>query len=256
LDAAASAHKSHCLQVESVRFVGGPAMSDLLIAGRQAAVYPGGELVVAARAAGTGKTTLVVEGTFQGKKWAQEYPLEVTGTAELAPRGWAEVAVASLLALNDPKLDPLVTAYCQQFGVASRVASFLVLENEADYKRLNLEQERGKTVNGDLGEFLGKMWKELGKAASPKEAYERFVGRIEPRVNLMNGANGQHVRKLLALLSDADFELPEGGVGGAILTTKDVPPGYLKARDADRQNVTAYLNEARRRAGEKDTDGA
>ena len=54
--------------------------------------------------------------------------------------------MASLLALNDPKLDSLVTAYCQQFGIGSRVASFLVLENETDYKRLNLEEERGKTV--------------------------------------------------------------------------------------------------------------
>jgi len=33
--------------------------------------------------------------------------------SELAPRGWGEIAVASLLALNDPGLDSLVTAYCQ-----------------------------------------------------------------------------------------------------------------------------------------------
>src|SRR5262249_14517399 len=153
------------------------------------------------------KTTLVVEGTFQGKKGAQEYPLEVTGKAELAPRGWAEVAVASLLGLNDPKLGPLVAAYCQQCGGASRAESCLVVENEADYKRLNLEEERGKTVNGDLDQHLDKMWKELGKAASPKEAHERFLVRIETRVNLTGGANAEHVRKLLALLTDADFEL-------------------------------------------------
>jgi hypothetical protein len=61
------------------------------------------------------------------------------------------VAVGSLLALHDPNLEPLATAYCQQFGIASRVASFLVLVNDADYKRFNLEQERGRTVAGDLG---------------------------------------------------------------------------------------------------------
>ena len=67
--------------------------------------------------------------------------------------------MASLLGLNDPKFDGLVTAYCQQFGIGSRVASFLVLENEADYKRFNLEDERGKTLADDLGKFLDVTWK-------------------------------------------------------------------------------------------------
>jgi hypothetical protein len=54
--------------------------------------------------------------------------------------------VSSLLALNDPKFDGLVTAYCQQFGIGSKFASFLVLENVNDYKHFNLEEERGKTL--------------------------------------------------------------------------------------------------------------
>ena len=47
------------------RFVGGPAASDVLVAGRKAAVYPGGELLVAARLSDVGRTTVIVEGTFQ-----------------------------------------------------------------------------------------------------------------------------------------------------------------------------------------------
>src|SRR5262249_50100424 len=149
LKAAATAHRAQCLQIEKVRFAGGEAaMSEVLVAGRKAAVYPGGEVIVAGKATKAGKTTLVVEGKFMGQPFAEEYPIDVTPAGELAPRGWAEIAVASLLALNDPELDSLVTAYCQQFGIASRVASFLVLENAADYKRLDLEKERGKTVRG------------------------------------------------------------------------------------------------------------
>src|SRR5262249_14927607 len=140
LPAAARAHRRQCLQVERVRLEGGPAASDLLVAGRRAAVYPGGELIVAARMKATGRTRLLVEGTFLGKKVVREYPVEVDGAGELAPRGWGEIAVASLLALHDPGLEPLATAYCQQFGIASRVASFLVLENERDFKRFNLEK--------------------------------------------------------------------------------------------------------------------
>src|SRR5262249_17322067 len=156
-------HRQQCLQVERVRLEGGPAASDVLVAGRKAAVYPGGELIVAAKLNRTGRTKVVVEGTFLGKRFVQEYPVEVTGSGELAPRGWAEIAVASLLALNDPQLDRLAVAYCQEFGIASRVASFLVLETEADYQRFKLDKERGRTVEGDLAAFLEEMWKKLGK---------------------------------------------------------------------------------------------
>src|SRR5262249_21531955 len=99
--AAARAHRSECLHVERVRFAGGTEAADMLVAGRKAAVYPDGELVVAARFPEAGRTTLVLEGSFQGRKVVEEFPLEITSGSELAPRAWAEIAVASLLALQD-----------------------------------------------------------------------------------------------------------------------------------------------------------
>ena len=212
---------------------------DVLIAGRQAAVYPGGDLVVAARMKGTGKTQIVVEGTFNGEKFAQEYPIEVRGDSELAPRGWGEMAVASLLSLNDPKLDGLATAYCQQFNIGSRAASFLILENENDYKRFNLEEERGKTLNGDMAKFLDEAWTALGKPATARDQLMRFLKQVDGRTKVMSGDNGKHVAKLLALLKEADFELPASPIAGALLRKGDVPPEYLAARDADRRNVSS-----------------
>jgi tetratricopeptide (TPR) repeat protein len=252
IEAAARAHRHQCFQVERVSIVDGPAASDLLIAGRKAAIYPGGEMIVAARVNGTGRTRIVLEGNFLGKRLVQEYPVEVSGGSELAARGWGELAVASLLALNDPKLEPLVTAYCQQFGVGSRVASFLVLENENDYKRLDLEAERGKTLAGDLGAFLNEAWQRLGKTTSPREAWERFLASIGPHLRL----DEVHVKRLLVLLRDADWAFPETATAGALLSKSDVPPGYLSAREADRRNVQTYLAEARRRLDAKDPDGA
>jgi hypothetical protein len=254
--AAAQAHRSQCLTVEKVRFVGGPAVNDVLVAGRKAAVYPGGELIVTGRAAAPGKTTVVVEGTFQGEKFAEEFPLEVAASGELAPRAWAEVAVASLLALNDPKLEPLATAYCQQFGVVSRVASFLVLEDENDYKRLNLEAERGRTLDGDLGVFVNDEWAALGRAVPPRQAFRRLLARVEGRVQLLQGENGAHVRKLLDLLTDDDFDLPASAVRGALVRRTDVPAEYLSARDKDPRDVGPYIQEAKRRAAADDVDGA
>jgi hypothetical protein len=256
IKAAAQAHRNQCLQIEKVSFVGGPKASEVLVAGRRAAVYPDGELVVAAKMEGTGATKVVVEGKFLGEKVVQEFPLDVKANGELAARGWAEIAVSSLLALNDPKLDKVVTAYCQQFGIASRVASFLVLENENDYKRLNLEQERGQTVAGDLGVFLAEAWAQLGKVVTARQSFERFLGQVDGRVNLLNGPEGAHVKKLLALLQDADFELPVGEIHGALLHKEDVPPAYLTACDKERREVHPFLIESRRRADAGDMDGA
>jgi hypothetical protein len=256
LKAAATAHRNLCFAVEGVRFVGGPAASDILIAGRQVSVHPGGELVVAAKFDAPAKGKLIVEGKFQGDSKKLEFPVECGPNSETAARAWAEVAVNSLLALNDPKLDPLVTAYCQQYGVASRAASFLVLENEADYKRLNLEEERGKTVSGDLGDYIHKLWNDLGRVRSARQSFAEFLQRIEPRVKLMEGPQGEHVKKLLTLLGDKDYELPPSGIRGAIVTKGDVTPTYLAEREKDRRDVNVYLKEAKRRVAEKDIDGA
>jgi hypothetical protein len=276
LPAAARAHRNHCLLIERVSFRGGPGgpghvMSDVLVAGRQAAVYPGGDLIVAARAnltpappslagkgaGGLGHTKLIVEGTFLGERVVYEYPIEITSSSELAGRGWGELAVSSLLALNDPKLDSLVTAYCQQFGIGSRVASFLVLENPADYKRLNLEEERGKVVpGGDLEKFLDDAWRNLARVIRPKQAFQEFLNKAASRIAPADPSNPDLVRKLMALLTDKDFELPETTTGEAIVHKKDVSPTYLAARQADPMNVHVYLDEAKRRANDKNASSA
>jgi hypothetical protein len=256
LPATSVAHRNQCFTLDSVRFVGGPSVNDVLIAGRQAAVFPGGELLVAGRASETGKTTLVVDGTYLGKRLVQEYPVEITGTGELAPRGWGEIAVASLLSLNDAKHDNLVTAYCQQFGIGSRTASFLILENESEFKRFNLDEERGKTLTGDLGQWLEETWKGFGKVLSARQSFKQFLDRIEARVKLMSGPQGDHVKNLLALMSDAEYEMPSASVNGKILRETDVPLGYLVMRESDPQNVHTYLEEAKRRAAKQDVDGA
>lgn len=255
VEATAKAHRSQCLRIQRVHFTGGPQASDVLVSGRRAAVYPGGELVVAARFNGTGRTTVLVEGEFAGQKLVQEFPLEVRSDSELAPRAWAEVAVASLLALHDSNFDSLVTAYCQQFGIVSRVASFLVLENEADYKRFNLEEERGRTIAGDLGDFLAQAWAQLGKRVPAAKAFERFLKQVDKHVNLLNGPEGAHVKQMLAVLTEQDFELPAGSVLGGLVYQKDVA-GYLEERERDRRNVGVYLKEARRRAETGDSAGA
>jgi hypothetical protein len=256
IPAAALAHRHECLRVERVSFQDGPAASDVLIAGRKGAIYPDGELIVAAKLATPGKSRIVVEGTFQGQPFSQEFVLDAEGSGELAVRGWAEVAVASLQALNDPKLEAVITAYCQRYGIGSRSASFLVLEDEADFKRLNLEEERGRTLPGDLGVQLNELWANLARDVSPRQLLTNFLDRIESRVNVRQGANGEHVRKLLELLSDSDFAIPTISREATLRYSRDVPAAYRDGVTADRRDVHPYLTEARRRADVGDVAGA
>jgi hypothetical protein len=255
--AAARAHRSHCFQVDRVRFEGKSAVSEVLVAGRKTAVSPEGELVVAAQVDWAGPLQIVAEGTFLGKKMVRKFPVQVRDRSELAARAWGEIAVASLLALNDPKLDPLVTAYCQQFGIACRVASFLVLENPEDYKRLDLQKERGATLaQDDVGRFVEEAWKTAARGRSPRAGWKRFLTRVDARLPLLEGDSGSEVRKLVALLSDKDFDLPEGNLDGKILRKADVPSDYLAGRAKDRRALEPYLREARRRADRQDVAGA
>jgi hypothetical protein len=253
LPACAVAHRRDCLMVKGVRVVGD--VSDVLVAGRKQAVYPGGELVVACKAAKAGRATVVVEGCFQGKPYAEEHPVVIDDRGELAGRGWGEVAVAALLALNDPKLDNLVTAYCQHYGVGSRCASFLVLEREEDYKRFKLDEEKA-VLPGDLGKAVEALWLFVGQEVTAQERVRRLVERARARLGDEKAERAAHVRKLLALLTEADCALPQASLLGALTASADADKTYLTLRRADRAAVRPYLDEAERRAAAGDVDGA
>src|SRR5205807_9236837 len=122
--------------------------------------------------------------------------------------------------------------------------------NAADYKRFNLEQERGKTVNGDLGQYLEELWAGLGQAVKPREAFARFLNQLGARVQ------GTDVLKLLALLPDNAFELPAANIDGAILHKGDVPPRHLSERTQDIRTANLYLAESRRLADGNVASGA
>lgn len=252
--AAARAHQRQCLVVKTVRFEGGA--EELLVAGRRSAVYPGGELHVAARVPRAGKTKVHVEGLFQGKAFTQSFDLDIGTRGELAPRAWGEMAVASLLSLNEPWTDSLVTAYCQEFNIASRAASFLVLETEADYQRFDITKERERALKKSLDTYLEEAWSEAAAARSLKPLYGRLLYVIDARTKVLSGKDSDHLRKLLGLLNDEDCELPVSPVKGEVLTKKTANSTYLTARATDRRAPDAYLEEAQRRYNAGDLDGA
>ncbi|MBN2489281.1 MAG: hypothetical protein JXQ29_00325 [Planctomycetes bacterium] len=260
---AALAHRRPCFVVDAVRIVAadgaaGPAARDVVVAGRRAAVYPGGELVVAWRddradaAAVTGANYRVeIDGRFQGEARSFAFPVRIARPGELAPRAWAEIAVNQMLATGDPALEPLATAYAQRFRIGSRATSFLVLEKDSDYTEFGIADEAGKLGVEDVGRFLTALHEKEREPVSRKEAFRRFLDRVAGRVGLDASEQAAHVRSLAELLGEDDFALPAGAASGALPEASEADAAYREARDGDRENVNIYLDEAsRRKAGD------
>ena len=243
LAAAASAHRRECLTITRLGLAGAPAFSDVLVAGRRSAVYPGGELLLAARASEVGAAEVVLEGTFAGRPFAQRFPVSVTAGGELAPRAWGELAVAGLLAAGEPRLEATAVDLCRRFGIVSRVASFLVLENDADFAKHGIADAPPAIPDADLGELLEMVWTAEAQPVGPREAFERFLRRADDRLRLLGGPEGPAVRRLLDLLGDADLTLPPAPRVKRLMTAADVGAEYRKARTTD-----SMLAEAKRRA--------
>jgi hypothetical protein len=121
-----------------------------------------------------------------------------------------------------------------------------------------LEEERGKVVpGGDLTKFLDDAWQNLARVIKPKLAFEQILKTLgsrlaaadrAPGADATRFANDNYVRKLMSLLTDKDFELPDAVIGEALIQKKDISPAYLAARQTNPLNVHAYLDEAKRRA--------
>ena len=139
-------------EVERVSFSGGGEVGEVIVAGRRSAVYPGGELVVVGQARQGRPQEGGRRGPLPGPAVLADLrrrrPARRRAGGPRLGRGGGRVAA---VAGRPVDCDDLVTAYCQEFGVASRAASFLVLENDAEYKRFGLDEEKGRTVKGDLG---------------------------------------------------------------------------------------------------------
>ncbi len=250
---AALAHRRKCLQVEAVK---APGATELLVAGRTCAVYPGGELIVAGKCTKPGDLKIELTGAYQGKGVKYSFPVTVDGKGELAPRAWGEIAVASLVALNDPELNELIAAYCQHFSVGSKCASFLILETERDYKRFDISDELAEIDMKDVAAFLDLQWKDAGKELTPKERFARFVEQIEKRTELISGKAGEFVKRLISALEKKDYELLETLVPGKVVRESAANDAYLTQRKLNRTGVGVYTAEAKSRSGEKDEAGA
>jgi hypothetical protein len=140
---------------------------------------------------------------------------------------------------------------------------------DARYLTDRFERKRSFPVRfvGDLSE-PAQQSKELFKALaalstggkapqSPaRDAFLRFLDQVDPKVKLLDGKNGEHVKQLLKMLPDNCFDWPTFLGDGKIRRLSDTSEKYLKARATDGAKSAVYLDEAKRRADSGDPAGA
>lgn len=141
----AVAHRKAAVKLKAVRLAGA---RDLVVAGDPKLLFPGQTLEIGARLVGITKETPQLEIVLEidGKEQVQRIVIE-PGSSLLAGRAWAELWTGKLLALDDERLDRMVVALSQAFGLANKAASLLILEGKADWKRFELKNEQVDMTN-------------------------------------------------------------------------------------------------------------
>lgn len=248
LGSVALAHRRPALVIDHLAVTADGAVQDLLVAGRQASVHPGGEVIFAGRGANLAGARLEVRGSLDGEAKTWELPLALDDDGGLAARGWAEIAVQQLLALHDPAVEPLATAYAQRFQIASRVTSFLVLETDEDYERFGVEEIAGGTDQpADVGTHLDELY---AASRAPTTRKTHFESIVHQRLGAP-AAEAPHVLALLAAMDEADFALPPA-LRGPVLELPHASPSYVRNLAAHPRRAATYLAEAKRRFDEDD----
>ncbi|MCA9520613.1 MAG: hypothetical protein KC609_06565, partial [Myxococcales bacterium] len=254
LEKCATAHTKPSMTLEQVK-IAGIGAREILVSGRQVNVFPGSLLTVAARYEQDGVASVELVGRYLGKPHTVRFSLPVKARGDLAPRGWAEIAVAQLIELGDPKLEKLVVAYSQHFQLANKYCSFLVLETDKEYKQYGLDEQRTAQKVEDVAGFVESTLQKRQKPISEREILTLALRRGAKRMGLLQRPSGRALLALLAELPEASFEMPTMTSPG-LITKTTVPADYQNKRGKDRNDFEPFVVEAQRRLTSKQVGGA
>lgn len=250
-----SAHASSGMTIESVTIKpdgpDGAQVTDLLVAGQQATLFPGAQMWLAGKLISGGKANVVIKGKIAGKpQISHTIPvlIESQPSGELAPRAWAEIAVAQLSATHVADLEVLAMALSQHYRIASSLASFLVLEKDSDYDKYDIKdlttKYQGQTINWMIDKATA-----LGSAAwSSWMRLQKLIADFDSSVKLLKVDGGDLLSKLTKDAKAEDLELPVSNLLIPLVGKAGIPGAYFTAlNDANPYTTAPYATEAIRR---------
>ncbi len=241
----AKAHTRPSLLLKEVKVEGIDA-SQILVAGRQTNVYPDGLITVGAQFKKNGAAKIHLLGTYQGKPFRQTLTATLKAESDLGPRAWAELAVAQLMELEDPKQRELIVAYSQHFHLPNKFCSFLILETDKEYKQYGLEKERKERRVTDLAVFLNKLLATKGAPVTNKQRWIHLMRRVLKRYKTLTNSSGRSVLSMLYAMPESRFEFQDLKAV-KLWTRNNIPKAYLQQRMKDHQQFGPFVKEAKRR---------
>ena len=145
-------------------------------------LYHGAPVRLYARYRKPGKAVLRVEADLMGQPLRQSFPIELPAEDEANPqieRMWAFRRVERLLdeGRRTGALDAdEVVRLCEAYSIASEYASFIVLENDAEYQRWRIERRNAARVERDERALSAVR----EKLAALRRKAEQQIGPVDP----------------------------------------------------------------------------
>jgi len=201
-------------------------------------LYHGMPLRVYGRYRDAGPAKIVIKGDVQGQAFEQAVEVDLPASDDANPeieRMWAWKRVDQLLAAARAQgnMSPVigeVVKLCEDYSIVSEYASFIVLENDAEYQRWKIERknlnriERDRQAQARVREQLEAIRNEslakLGPTTGdPSQAATRLPPSVAPVVEQMLPSQPTVSTPLPNARPNRGFDLnlPTGGGGGGAI---------------------------------------
>jgi len=219
-------------------------LTDMLVAGRQAMLYPGASLTLAGRVLSAGKAIVQIHGTAPTGKVVHKIPVDLQPAGELAPRAWAEIAVTQLFDSGADKLRGLAMALSQHYRIASSEASFVVLENENLYKHYKLKEWAAKFTGQALTGLIDAAYSAGEKAIGTWARIYRLLQQHDAKIQLLTKHAG-FVTNMAAAATGTDLEIPDSNLAIPLVKKSTIWKKYLASLDGPGADTPGlHVNEA------------
>ena len=178
LERAARAHRARPWHLEGLALAGA---SDLMLAGRPAALYPGQRLQLVGRGEVKEGATVELRLRRGDARKTVSTRLGSQIVSQLTLRSYGQIAVEQLEELSRAT-ERFSTAYACHFRVPGKTSSLLMLESEAEYRRHNIKPaEHAFVVKSEPATgILARVLKQIGDTlADPRAGFLAWLTRMQ-----------------------------------------------------------------------------
>ncbi len=185
-------------------------------------LYHGVPLRVYGRYRDSGLTKVTIKGDVQGQPFEQSIEVDLPAADDSNPeieRMWAGKRVDQLLAAARAQGDTgsdvgEIVKLCEDYSIASEYASFIVLENDAEYQRWKIERKNLSRLERDR---LAQMRVNAKLAAARNESLFKIGPTDSAMSRLPTEVSRPVVQPNMAPNRGFDLNLPNGGAGGGAI---------------------------------------